>query len=268
MSETFGDRYVLESGRSGHDRLRMLCDIHDRPTRELQLRAGLGPGRRYGEFGCGLGYVARWAASQGAQVTAVDLSAEHLGEARQLADEAGLTDIRWINASIYDHGLPDASLDHAYIRWLLVHLNRPVDALSAVFGALKPGGVLVCEEPDLSAIYCEPPSEAYQLFRDAVLAAGEARGVDYAGGRRLHRWLLDAGFQLEHAAAYQPHYLEGPRKGFWSWSFIEAAPGLIADGILTGEQVEALAHGMRAADEATGVLVGHCRNHQVIARKP
>lgn len=84
----FGDQYVLSSGRSGHDRLRMLCEIHDPPTRELLVRAGLQAGQRYVEFGCGVGYVARWAAMRALSVTAVDLSDEHLTEAQCLAASA------------------------------------------------------------------------------------------------------------------------------------------------------------------------------------
>jgi len=50
---TFGDQYVLSSGRTGHERLRMLCEIHDPHTRDLLQRAGLTAGHRYVEFGCG-----------------------------------------------------------------------------------------------------------------------------------------------------------------------------------------------------------------------
>lgn len=42
---------------------------------------------RYVEFGCGLGSVARWAATQAAHVTATDLSEEQLTEARRVAGD-------------------------------------------------------------------------------------------------------------------------------------------------------------------------------------
>ena len=72
---TIGDKYLLTgSGRSDHDRLRVISEIHDGRTRELLLRAGLAPGQRFVEFGCGLGYVARWAAGQGAYATGIDLN--------------------------------------------------------------------------------------------------------------------------------------------------------------------------------------------------
>ena len=265
---SFGDRYVLASGRSGHDRLRMLCEIHDPHTRNLLQRAGLGREHRYVEFGCGLGYVSRWAATQAAQVTAIDLSEEHLGEASQLAKAEGLTNVEFLNRSIYDHGLPSASYDYRYSRWLLVHLNRPVDAMRKIGEALKPGGIMVCEEVDVGQVYTEPETKGYHTYRDLALVAGRKRGVDYEGGRRLHVWAREAGFEVLDATAYHPHYLDGPHKSFWSWTFLEAGPSLIEEGLLTSDRLAQLAEQMRERRRQSAGLVGHCRNHQLIARKP
>jgi hypothetical protein len=73
-SSTLGDKYLLGSGRSDHDRLRVISAIHDGRTRELLRRAGFVSGHRFVEFGCGLGYVTRWAASEGAHATGIDLN--------------------------------------------------------------------------------------------------------------------------------------------------------------------------------------------------
>lgn len=100
------------------------------------------------------------------------------------------------------------------------------------------------------------------------MTAGEKRGLDYAGARRLHGWARAAGFEILDVGAYQLDYLTGPHKSFWSWSFLEAGPALIAQGALNEEQFNEMAEGMRAADQNPNVLVGHCRNHQLIALKP
>jgi cyclopropane fatty-acyl-phospholipid synthase-like methyltransferase len=264
----FGDNYILASGRSGHDRLRMLCEIHDPHTRQLLLRAGLDSMHRYVEFGCGLGYVARWAATQAAHVTATDLSEEQLAESKRMADEQGLTNIHFQSANIYEHGLAHETYDVSYSRWLLMHLNRPVDAMRSIREALKPGGIMVCEEADLSAIYTEPPTDGYHAYREIAFAAGDVINVDYAAGRHLHLWALEAGFELLHVDAYQPHYIRGPYKNFWSWTFQESAPNAIRLGLLTDERWRELAHDMRKADESPSVLVAHARTGQLIARKP
>ncbi len=140
--------------------------------------------------------------------------------------------------------------------------------MRAIYKALKPGGTMVCEEIDCSVVYAEPFVEAYETLRDIVLLAGEKRGVDYRGGRRLHVWAREAGFEVVEVDAYQRHYMDGPLKRFWSWTFLEAGPSMVEAGLLTEERLEQLASGMQAADEDSEVLVGHARHHQLIARKP
>lgn len=265
---TIGDRYVLGAGRSDHDRLKVISDIHDLRTRELLVRAGLTAGHRFVEFGCGLGYVARWAAARGADVTGIDLNPEQVAVAQAMARDARLERARFRVADIYEPGLEPQSLDMTYCRWLLVHLNRPVDALRVICAALKPGGTMVCEEADVSAIYAEPRSAAYEEMRDIFLAAGRQRGVDYSGGRRAHTWAQEAGFDLVHVDAYHLHYLTGEHKGFWNWTLRNAALTLVTEGSLPMARFEELVAGMTEADRSPDTLVAHCRMHQVIARKP
>jgi len=264
-----GDKYVLTgTGRSDHDRLRVISEIHDGRTRRLLLRAGLAPGHRFVEFGCGLGYVARWAAVQGAHVTGIDLNPEQVTVANDLAREAGLHAAHFRVANVYEAELEPDSTDMSYSRWLMVHLSKPVEAMRAIYAALKPGGVMVCEEADVSALYTEPSSRAYVELRDLCLERGRQRGVDYSGGRRAHIWAKAAGFEVIHVDAYHPHYLTGEHKGFWNWTMRTAAETLIREGALTAERLEDLVAGMTEADTSPDTVVAHCRMHQLIARKP
>jgi predicted methyltransferase len=58
-----------------------------------------------------------------------------------------------------------------------MHLNRPVDAMRNIYAALKPGGLMVCEEADMSAIYAEPPS-GYHEYVELAFAVGATLGVE------------------------------------------------------------------------------------------
>ena len=263
---TTGDRYIL-AGKHDHDRLRVLSEIHDGRTRRLLTKAGLSSGHRFVEFGCGLGYVTRWAATQGATVTGIDASEEQVAAAQALTREAVIDRVEFRAGSVYEPGLDAESVDVSYSRWLMVHLQRPVDAMRAIHAALKPGGVMVCEEADVSAVYAEPRSAAYEEMRDIGIADGRARGVDYTGGRRAHLWAKEAGFEILHVNAYHPHYLTGEHKGFWNWTLRNAGVGLVTEGSLSMTKLEELVAGMTEADESPDTLVAHCRTHQVIARK-
>ncbi len=247
--QTIGDKYLLGTGRSDHDRLRVISEIHDGRTRELLLRAGLASAHRFVEFGCGLGYVTRWAASLGADATGVDLNEDNLAVAAQLAQEIGLKNARFVSANIYEPGLEPESVDVAYSRWLMVHLNKPVEAMRAIHAALKPGSVMVCEEADVSAVYTEPSSAAYTELRDIC-------------------WAKEAGFELVHGDAYHPHYLTGKHKGFWNWTLHAVGLGMVREGSLSGARLEELVAGMAEADASPTTLVAHCRMHQLIARRP
>jgi SAM-dependent methyltransferase len=263
-----GDNYVLGSGRSDHDRLRVISEIHDGRTRELLLRAGLAPGHRFVEFGCGLGYVTRWAAREGAHATGIDLNEDNIAVAGELARRAALKTAEFRTANIYEPGLEPESVDVSYCRWLMVHLAKPVEAMRAIHAILKPGGVMVCEEADLSGVYAEPDSPAYSELREICMEGGRRRGVDYSGGRRAHLWAKSAGFEVVHIDAYHPHYLTGQHKGFWNWTLRAAALGLVKEGALSATRLDELVAGMNEADESPDTVVAHCRMHQLIARKP
>jgi SAM-dependent methyltransferase len=263
---TTTDRYLL-AGKHDHDRLRVISEIHDGRTRELLTKAGLSSGHRFVEFGCGLGYVTRWAATQGASATGIDASEDQVLAAEALTREAVIDRVEFRAGSVYEPGLDAGSVDVSYSRWLMVHLQRPVDAMRAIHAALKPGGVMVCEEADVSAVYAEPRSAAYEEMRDIGIAGGHARGVDYTGGRRAHLWAKEAGFEILHVDAYHPHYLTGDHKGFWNWTFRNAGMGLVTEGALSMTKLQELVAGMNQADESPDTLVAHCRMHQVIARK-
>jgi SAM-dependent methyltransferase len=115
-----GDQYVLDAGKSGHARLRAISEIHDDRTRALLLGAGLGAGDRYVEFGCGLGYVTRWATSVGAEALGIDLSADQIAEATSLAE--GTTEFRV--GSVYDHGPASGKLRRVLFA-LAAHAPEP-----------------------------------------------------------------------------------------------------------------------------------------------
>lgn len=263
----FGDGYILDAGSAGHRRLHALCAIHDPHSRRLLEDAGLAEGARFAEFGCGLGYVLRWAAARGAEATGVDLSASHLAEARRLAESEGVR-VNLRNESVYAHTLAEGGFDIVYCRFVLSHLDRRVDALRAMARALRPGGLLVCEEPDLATLYAEPPCDGYRRLLEAAMSAGTGRGLDRRCGRRLHLDAAQAGLDVVAADAYQLHYLDGAEKGFWTWTFAEASSALREAGELSSQELDVFLADMRAADADPRTLVGHPRIHQMTARKP
>ena len=142
------ERYVLATGEPAAARLRLLQEICGPATAALLGRVGLRAGMRAADIGCGIGTVsvqlAKAVGPEGALV-GVDASPEQIEVARREAAAAQQSNATFTAASAYDTGLPRESFDLVYCRFLLCHLQRPLDALQEMQALLKAGGVLVCD---------------------------------------------------------------------------------------------------------------------------
>ncbi len=261
--------YVLVTGDAGAARLRLLHEVYGASTETLLAELGLGPGMRAADIGCGTGTVARWMAarvgSQGA-VAGVDLSLAQLEVARRDADRQGFAHLEFHHADACDTGLPRASFDLVYCRFLLCHLAEPGRALREMRALLRPGGTLLCDDVDVGSIFADPPSPAVDRMRALMLAVGRSRGVDYCLGLRLHRLFREAGFRDPQVRIDQPVLATGEAKRFWEYTVLEAAPAMIAAGLVTAAELESLAREWAAIARDTSTMVGQARKIAVWAR--
>jgi SAM-dependent methyltransferase len=163
--------------------------------------------------------------------------------------------------------LPRESFDLVYSRFLLIHLPDPEAALHEMRGLLRPNGILVCEDGDLTTAGSEPPS-ALGAFADLFGRLGPRRGVDYTLGRRLFQMVLAAGFPAPEITFNQPAIARGENKRLLELSVAEAGPAFVEAGLLSAEQLDrALVEMRRLATDGT-VLALMPRMAQVWARKP
>jgi SAM-dependent methyltransferase len=261
--------YVLATGEAADYRLRLLHDLYGPGTRRLLLEAGLRPGMRVADLGCGVGMVTALLADlvgPTGHVVGVDASAAQLAQARQRLNPGG-TNVSFVEASATDTGLPPGSFDLVYCRFLLLHLREPERALGEMRALLKPGGVLACEDGDLTSAGSEPPS-ALGAFADLFGLLGPVRGVDYTLGRRLFQMVQAAGFPEPEVAFNQPVVARGERKRFLELSAAEAGPAFIDAGLITAEQLGRTLAEMRRLAADGAVLAVMPRMAQVWAKKP
>lgn len=255
-----GDDYVLTTGDSGADRLRLLDKVYGVSTRRMLLEAGLRPGMRVLDVACGVGTVTCWIAEQvgvrGA-VVAADISPDQLAVARETwASCEGLQPVEFIEASAYDTGLPAESFDLVHTRLLLCHLNRPEDAIAEFYRLLKPGGVFVCHDLYLSGMLSVPPTSAWTRSMEIGHALGRSIGVDYDHGLKLPTRMLEAGFRRPEVSFDMPVYMRGPEKRLWELTFAEAGPAMVRAGVASAKEVDELAAQMkREAEDETTLMV-------------
>src|SRR6516165_4890400 len=131
---------------------------------------------------------------------------------------------------------------------------------------LKPNGILVCEDGDLTSAGSEPPS-ALDAFADLWGRLGPRRGVDYTLGRRLFQMVQAAGFPEPRVTFNQPVAARGEAKRMLELSVAEAGPAFIDAGLITAEELERTLIEMRRLSADGGVLAVMPRMSQVWARK-
>ena len=111
----------------------------------IAIRAGLGPGTRILEIGCGTGLFTGMFARTGAQIVAVDISGDLLAKAREQDLPAGR--VRFL-VKRFEECAVDGPFDAVVGSSILHHLEVG-ESLAKIHALLKPGGVMCFAEPNL-----------------------------------------------------------------------------------------------------------------------
>src|SRR5580693_5961661 len=122
--------YIIRGGEEGRARLLVLSRIMRPTTLSLLNQAGLRPGMKCLEIGCGSADVAfdlaRMVGPDG-RVVATDIDEIKLQLARQAAEQDRLTNLEFRLADIVEDELENFDFVHA--RFVLTHLVNPQKAL-------------------------------------------------------------------------------------------------------------------------------------------
>lgn len=210
----------------------------DKEFRNLQW-FGLRNGMDIPEAGCGPGYVAQQLAEQfpDSSVTALDIDGKLLAHARRLFEQHGLTNIKLVQSSVYETGLPDESFDFVIVRMLFLHLHEPGKAIIELKRILKSGGKLVVTDIDDGVFgIIEPEIEDFHRILKKLTAVQQRGGGNRLIDRRLPRLLESEGFsgiELETIAAHSDVH---GREGLAETLNPERLCGLADSGVLTDDE--------------------------------
>jgi ubiquinone/menaquinone biosynthesis C-methylase UbiE len=122
------------------------------------------------EIGCGTGRFARMAASQGLQVTAVDVSRAMLDYVRAKVEEDRLPEIKTQNAGFLTMDFPSGSFDAVVSGIALHHLPDAwkLVALRNIARVLKSNGQFLLRDIVYSLKGDDPTDAAFKRFLDGV----------------------------------------------------------------------------------------------------
>jgi ubiquinone/menaquinone biosynthesis C-methylase UbiE len=147
----------------------------------------LRPGMRLLDVGCGPGSITRGFAERLApgEVVGVDLSRETLAAAREDATARGLTNLTYLDGSVYDLPCPDASFDAVYAHQVLQHLREPGAALVEMLRVLRPGGLVGIRDVDWGTVSYWPLDPWIDRFIETHFSTWYKNGGEPRMGRQL-----------------------------------------------------------------------------------
>jgi SAM-dependent methyltransferase len=215
------------------------------------------------EAGCGVGAqtVTLAQRSPEARFTSVDISADSVAEAERRADRAGITNVEFRQADIFELPFDAESFDHVFVCFVLEHLLRPVEALAVLNGLLRPGGSITVVEGDHGSAYFHPDSPAaHAAIRCQVELQAEAGGNALIG-RQLYPLMVDAGLdavrvspRMVYVDSSRPELVDGFTRKTFTAMIEGVRESAIAAGLTDPESFDAGVQDLHRTTETDGVF--------------
>lgn len=187
--------YLLGHAEPELDRLIHQADYYADLTAQAISAAGIGPGMRVLDVGCGAGDVTLLLARQvgpTGDVIAIDSSPDAIARASSRVEQLGLRNVHFLVDDMETFTL-DAPVDAVVGRLVLMYARRPAAVLQNLAKQVAPGGILLFQENDLDGCAAEPPVPLVSTMIDHVREAFRRAGLPVRPGLRLHEWFVSAG---------------------------------------------------------------------------
>ncbi|WP_328766514.1 class I SAM-dependent methyltransferase [Streptomyces sp. NBC_00286] len=261
--------YSLALSDAEIERYRLMAEVAEARERDLWAAAGVAPGARIADVGCGPGAIAvrlaDTAGSDGA-VWAVDRDGDALAVASALAEKSGVR-VHTATGSAEATGLPADTFDVVMLRHVLAHNGGREQAIVDHLATLaKPGGGAVyLVDVDADSFRLRGAPEAYEEMDERYRELHRRRGNDLTVGTRLDELLTAAGLEL---VAFEGHInvitpppgMRGP-----AWA---ARDAMIAEGLVTPEDVARWDEEFRKVEREERDVRFFAANFVAFARRP
>lgn len=178
--------YLLDNAEAiAERRMRALSVLFDPDTKRTLVSVGISPGWHCLEVGGGGGSAARWMAEQVSPLGTVlctDIDP-------RLIPAVGMANMHVMRHDAARDAFPESQFDLAHARLVLLHIPDRDRVLEKMVAALKPGGWLVVEDFDTTAVLPDPSANSRE---DRLETAESMRafmirgGVDPRYGRKLY----------------------------------------------------------------------------------
>lgn len=184
-------------GHSGGElqRLTAQASFYEDLTEDVLRRAGLRPGMRVLDVGCGAGDVSLLAArlvGPVGTVVGIDRAGPAIECATRRAAAAGLVNVEF-GVGELDALDREPSFDALVGRFVLMYLPDPAVLLRRLARCLRPGGIVAFQEMDISQAAMVPSSPLFDRSLCWLRSAFEGAGAELDMGSKLLPTFLNAG---------------------------------------------------------------------------
>jgi ubiquinone/menaquinone biosynthesis C-methylase UbiE len=187
--------YALGHADVEVQRLLLQGQLYNDYTEHALRLAGLRPGMRVLDVGCGPGdvsFIAAGLVGPTGSVLGVDAAPAMVELARGRAAEKGLSAVQFTEAAI-DAITLDEPVDAVVGRLILMHLPDPSATVRRLSALVRPGGVIAFSENDITGARSIPEIRLFDQVTDGIARAFEAMGLSPQFGNTLHAIFGDAG---------------------------------------------------------------------------
>lgn len=192
--------YVFDESPAEHEveRMRLIEQALDAYSIGLLQSTGVKPGWTCLEVGAGAGSIALWmgrVVGATGRVVAIDTNTSHI---RHLTGpQYTLMQCDIVNASL------ECEFDLVHCRYVLIHNRHPESLLKKCCSLLKPGGLLIVEEPDFTSAKALNTGNdiSHRRVSNAICRMFEQRGLNPAYGLALPRQTAAEGLAIQSVEA-------------------------------------------------------------------
>ena len=255
------NNYVLGYTSNEMKRLQIQASLFESFAREALIKAGLKPGMRCIDIGCGIGNVSKLMkemVGKSGSVIGTDIEKKYVDYCnnnwKSLNISFSQDDI--LNSNI------SGKFDIVYSRLMFVHLKNKLKAIKLMKEIVKKNGMIIIQELDHApgSWLSHPDKPSVEVLRKIYVKLIKKTGGDPFSGRKIYDLFLDEGLQT--TLYCQVPILQMTQKPFseLGWMFADSLKSsILSNNFMTESQFEQLFDDLKEISKDKSCFVTYAR---------